>query len=318
VYATCLFCKNALGRNQALEHFPVGRRLAYDQIRGRLWVVCHRCARWNLSPLETRWDAIEEAERAFRATRRRIATDNIALGRLPGGLELVRIGVPPRLELATWRYGDQFGRRRRKYIAYSGLGLAATAVPFLGQLGLGALLPLTKHDTWSAALVPAHGALEWYLRVHHRVPDPEDPRRRPFLSVQVAEPARLRGVAAQRALAALLPYANATGGSARRVRQAVAVIESSASLNQLVYSAAASNDARAMVQASYLTRLPGPIRLALEMAVHEDDERRAMEGELAVLEERWREAEEIAAIADALMVPAHTEARLEALRRRKD
>jgi hypothetical protein len=43
--------------------------------------------------------------------------------------------------------------------------------------------------------------------------------------------------------------------------------------------------------------------LALEIALHEEQERRAMEGELAVLAEAWREAEEIAAIADDLLVP---------------
>ena len=40
--------------------------------------------------------------------------------------------------------------------------------------------------------------------------------------------------------------------------------------------------------------------LALEMALHEETERRAMEGELAALTEMWRQAEEIAAIADRL------------------
>lgn len=40
--------------------------------------------------------------------------------------------------------------------------------------------------------------------------------------------------------------------------------------------------------------------LALEMALHEETERRALEGELAVLEAAWRDAEEIAAIADVL------------------
>ncbi|HEX8904114.1 MAG TPA: hypothetical protein VF771_04690, partial [Longimicrobiaceae bacterium] len=40
--------------------------------------------------------------------------------------------------------------------------------------------------------------------------------------------------------------------------------------------------------------------LALEMALHEEQERRAMQGELALLESAWREAEEIAAIADKL------------------
>ena len=38
------------------------------------------------------------------------------------------------------------------------------------------------------------------------------------------------------------------------------------------------------------------------MAVHEEQERRALEGELAELEAAWQEAEEIAAIADTLLV----------------
>jgi hypothetical protein len=37
------------------------------------------------------------------------------------------------------------------------------------------------------------------------------------------------------------------------------------------------------------------------MVLHEEDEHRAMEGELATLEKRWREAEEIASIADSLL-----------------
>ncbi len=40
--------------------------------------------------------------------------------------------------------------------------------------------------------------------------------------------------------------------------------------------------------------------LALEMAVHDELERDAMQGELSALEEAWRQAEEIAAIADRL------------------
>jgi hypothetical protein len=50
--------------------------------------------------------------------------------------------------------------------------------------------------------------------------------------------------------------------------------------------------------------LPAAQRLALEMALHEEAERRALDGELAELETAWRDAEEIAAIADNLLVPA--------------
>ena len=57
-----------------------------------------------------------------------------------------------------------------------------------------------------------------------------------------------------------------------------------------------------------VTNMRKPTRLALEMALHEEQERRALEGELWVLEQAWREAEEIAAIADKLLLPAGTDA----------
>ncbi len=50
-------------------------------------------------------------------------------------------------------------------------------------------------------------------------------------------------------------------------------------------------------QGKVLSRIQG---IALEMALHEARERRALEGELAQLEEEWREAELLARIADAL------------------
>jgi hypothetical protein len=49
-----------------------------------------------------------------------------------------------------------------------------------------------------------------------------------------------------------------------------------------------------------IARLPLETRLAVEMAVNEENERRALEGELALLELEWKEAEEIAGIADRL------------------
>ncbi len=98
MYSTCLFCHADLGRNEVIEHFPVGRRLAYDAANGRLWVVCRRCERWNLTPQEERWEAIDDAERLFRGTRLRTSTENVGLARLQDGTELVRIGVPLRPE----------------------------------------------------------------------------------------------------------------------------------------------------------------------------------------------------------------------------
>ena len=45
------------------------------------------------------------------------------------------------------------------------------------------------------------------------------------------------------------------------------------------------------------------VRLALEMAAFEDQERLALEGELAGLEAAWRDADELAGIADRLLEP---------------
>src|SRR5215208_1146468 len=149
MYRTCLFCSSALGSNEAVEHFPVGRRLAFDAAKGRLWVVCRKCERWNLTPLEERWEAIEECERAFRATRLRVSTDQIGLARLKEGLELVRIGEPQRPEMAAWRYGDQFGRRRRRQYLMGGgvvliVGAIVVAGPMMGVIGAGAISPLSN------------------------------------------------------------------------------------------------------------------------------------------------------------------------------
>jgi hypothetical protein len=66
MYRHRTFCSKDLGTNQVLEAFPVGRRLAFDAHQGRLWVVCPTCERWNLTPLEERWEAVEGCERHFR------------------------------------------------------------------------------------------------------------------------------------------------------------------------------------------------------------------------------------------------------------
>jgi hypothetical protein len=110
MYSTCLFCNGPLGANEQIAAFPVGRRLAYDPARGRLWVICDRCGRWNLSPLDERWEAIDECERLFRGTFLRYSTDNIGLARIEEGLELVRIGPALLPEIASWRYGARIQR----------------------------------------------------------------------------------------------------------------------------------------------------------------------------------------------------------------
>src|SRR5918998_3172363 len=194
MYHHCLFCQHDLGANETVEQFPVGRRLAFDGAKGRLWVVCPRCARWNLTPLEERWEAIDQCERHYRGTRLRASTDNVGLARLRGGLELVRIGAPLRPEFAAWRYSARFGRRRRDAQLVAGAGAALTvaagvaAAPIVGPvLAMGALSVVALPGiTTALAVVPILGtlALRDYLqndRVVGRVVTPE----RRMLTVRV-------------------------------------------------------------------------------------------------------------------------------------
>lgn len=137
MYSTCLFCAASLGTNEAMETFPVGRSVAFDAWHGRLWAVCRRCGRWNLAPLEERWEAVETAERMFTDARTRVHSENIGLCRLPDGTRLVRVGKALPDELAAWRYGRQLVSRRRRNLVVTTAGAAGA----LGAAGILVGLP---------------------------------------------------------------------------------------------------------------------------------------------------------------------------------
>lgn len=346
MYSTCLFCHAPLGANESIEHFTVGRRLAFDAAKGRLWVVCGQCERWNLTPLEERWEAIEECERQFRGTKLRVSTDQVGMARLRDGTTLVRIGAPQRPEMAAWRYGDQFGRRRRRYavttasVAVAAVGVMA-AGPLVGIAG-GTIVNLynvgsairgrrtvvrLKFDDRAAVRVNAF-TLE-RVELH---PDPEygyalevpvartwRERReiygRGWWRRLHAESLTITGDEAVRAARVLLPAINVSGGRAATVRSAVELLEQTPRTSEIFTRFAREEPQRKRLtwsprtgrfltrqEGGNLARLHAAQRLALEMALHEDDERRALEGELAELEARWKEAEEIAAISDDLLV----------------
>jgi hypothetical protein len=346
MYSTCLYCNNALGSNEVVETFPVGRRLAFDQAKGRLWVVCRKCEKWNLSPLEERWEAIETCERLFHDARKRVSTDNIGLARLNEGLELVRIGEPMRPEFAAWRYGDQFGRRRTKAIVL-GVGAAAVGGGILiaGSVagvmsgggyamwqGVSALVDVARKKRRLAIVTAPNGqkltvrgehaektrivlgdphAEGWSLDLHHK-----------------EGRIRLEGEHARRATALIMPKVNAGGASRDKVQTAVQRIESSGDPQRFLQWMALSPHPASPQPTSWswagnkknanpsgLSKLPLETRLAVEMAVNEENERRALEGELALLELEWKEAEEIAGIADRLGNESVDE-EFEALKRR--
>ena len=338
MYSTCLFCHASLGANEAIEYFPVGRRLAFDPARGRLWVVCRTCERWNLSPLEDRWEAIEECERRFQTTRMRVSTDNIGLAKLGEGLELVRVGPALRPEFAAWRYGDQFGRRRRRTMLQAGLGLGALGAVVVGGTMAGAGVGGFGWMVFQAAQRIIHGNpravvghVPWrdgetiaVRRSHlkHTRWRIDDHTNEPSLAIAFKRGlVTLTGEEARRQAGILIVHANRRGGTRRQVEAAVERIQEAGSAEAVVAAMATRRQPPPMWTKAEKVADVEPFgiaaerRLAFEMALHEEQERRALEGELKALEQAWQNAEEIAKIADNLLIPDTAE---EWLRKQRD
>lgn len=343
MYSTCLFCNQSLGTNTALGSFPVGRRLAFDASRGRLWVVCRKCERWNLTPLDERWEAVEEAERLYRDTRKRVATAQIGLARLADGTDLVRIGEPLRPEFAAWRYGDQFGRRRTRQFLFAGAGLAGIGAVLVGGATFGVSV---ASFGWLASRMGQQviqGSDEKIVaRIRTAAGDVLAVRRR-HLAESTLEHAsdgalaidlryrngrsRFEGPEALRIASLVIPTVNRFGGSRSTVAAAVGEIEQVGGPEQYVARLARRGAGmtavrgkphrfghRGRVGKTGLYGLPAVDRLALEMSLHEDAERRAIAGDLEALTHAWHDAEEIAAIADDMFLPAGVRSAFERMR----
>lgn len=358
MFATCLTCNRHLGRNEEIGAFPVGLRLAWDAGRGRLWVVCTACGGWNLSPLEERWEAIEQCERAFRGTHLRVSTDTIGLARLPSGLELIRVGRAPRAEVAAWRYGRKLlppGLRGEKVRGHaisgadrvlgSAFSAAARLLPSLRRRGDPATWLRIRADPGRvvhAVELPSGGRALIRLRHLERAELVRPERTEPW-HLSVPHEAGLLRLASEQGLRTagkLLAALNGSWITAEQVRGAIRRLDEAgdpdgyfarvaalalrtswgrlpdAPRGEPILPPGASDMERLALMLTNrafwargaigsdprmsLPRLPVVDRLALEMAAHEDSERAALEGELAELARAWREAEEIAQIADAL------------------
>jgi len=331
LYHSCLYCAESLGRNDLLELLPIGRRLAFDPGKGRLWVICRGCVRWNLVPFDSRLETIDACERIFRDTHTRFSTDNIGLARHAEGLELIRIGPALRPEFAAWRYGFELRRRRRaeNRLGADTLGainwvLTALSGKQLGPLPLreitaGAMRALRQHsmlrDPWTDQLVQvpyvalvqaclkADREARWQLEVPY-VTGAEH-----FLNVVGAYLPSIRdfptlglfsGPQLLPTLGRMLPALGAQVSGKSHVEEAVRLVEMASSPERL-FEYVVGRPLRFATQREYPLRdVPVEIRLAIEMVAHEDTERRAMEGELKLLERQWREADEVAEISDRL------------------
>jgi hypothetical protein len=377
MYTTCLFCSASLGTNEAIETFAVGRGIAFDAWRGRLWAVCARCGRWNLAPIETRWEAVEQAERLFTDSRTRVQSENIGLCRLRDGTRLIRVGRALPGELAAWRYGGQLLSRRRRNLALTaagvaGVGAVVAGLPLLISAGAPLMLanagvqiynaynmgvrqnrvvlrvPPERSPTGDELVVRRVHLHESVLTASDsgdigvRLPTPKllHPWKRPAMSPKQAhgEPFDITGPEARRLLARSMTDYNIRGAKQADVENALALITAAGGPDEFARTVAGTGAAitRSRPQSGWarpgqsntpsLKQVMGTFRgevipvkkykdpfdrdgrpqmthveaLALEMALNEESERHALEGELAALEAAWREAEEIASIADSL------------------
>jgi hypothetical protein len=321
---TCLFCHQPFPANQTLERFVSGRRIAYDPVRGRLWAVCPSCDRWTLAPFEMRWEVLEDLERLTRDRARLLAeTDEIALLQVED-LEIVRVGRAGLREESWWRYGREFSARRRSVKREVRKGRVREALVTLLVAGF-PLWGVVDPKHWiGQARAKKFGRVAWQGQVKcdrcgtslRQVYFDERSqlllRSAPYGVVafwhgcaRCAAEAdseegehghRITGVAAEHLLRRLLAHANFAGGTDAMVRAAMDLVEQYPTTDDLV---------RQVCQRGYsLGALTVQRTFALEIAANAEVERQLLVLELEELESRWREEEEIAAIADGILTPA--------------
>lgn len=306
MYHRCLFCHSRFATNAEFPELPIGRRIAFDPVRGRLWVVCRRCDGWNLSPFDRRIETIDQCEALWEEAKRVDTTPGITLFRTGKGVELLRVGEDTRAEFTSWRLGSRFMHRQGIRGIQLGLGLGIAGLVVAGAVktfgvvvGIyGVVLlsvyfervwnrpivqvptapgpwPVTRRDLRRAVWFPGHGS--GVLRI---------PKGGPVWT----------GADAAVPLMLMMPLINRSGGSRRQRARAVALLESLKDPLEMFGYAAERWPGR-------LRSMPIDARLALEMATNEQVERDNVEGDLESLADAWHEAEETAAIADSLLIP---------------
>jgi hypothetical protein len=310
MYRTCAFCNGKLDGDGGPSGLGVGRRLAFDESKGRLWVICPRCSRWNLAPLDDRLERIESLARAAADGRVAAATEQVALIRWQR-YDLVRVGTPHRLEFATWRYGERLRARRREQlkvmvpVTIVTVGLAvAVNVQTGGSLGVfvwnfprllrGVYTELVGRRPVTLAEPPVceRCGRVMLLRAKHvryaRVVRQQQADVALILSCPVChgEGAMLGGPDAHVALRQGLTYLALTHRGRQRAADAARLVEGAGGPDELI---------RDVARRELTLRSLGPERrLALEMAVEE-------RAEVEALARQWQDAEELAAIADGVL-----------------
>ncbi len=316
---TCVFCDHDLGDPRT--------RPAFDPWLGRLWRVCPSCRRWNVTPLEERWETMEELERAARdAGRALLRTEHLDLVDT-GTQQLIRVGRAPRPELAGWRYGDLLPHAHARgllaWLRRLVLGMPSSAFGYNAGHGLGMFDPVTT-DKWFASpfLDDALTLTAAFLHVPltESCPACGGPLALAPWQFQGLRLTTVSGEAAVVASCALCEQEVAVAAAEARpaLRLGLAIVNRRLVAGPTVTEAARHLD-RTEGPAGFLHRLgraeltlgeiPARDRLTLGMALDE-------QSEAELLESEWREAEELAGIADGQLteVPGFEEFRRRVLR----
>lgn len=325
MFTSCAFCAGEIGGDGGASGLGVGRRFAFDGWKSRAWVICQRCARWNLTPFDERLEVIAALDRMAAGGRVAATTEQVALIRV-GPYDVVRVGQPPRVEMATWRYGERIKARQREKmkvvvpvaIAVVGLTVAVNIAAggsmgaFMGQI------PNLSNSIYMGIVgnrkIPIESPIcarcgsVMVLRNRHVKEARLQRGSRTDLALLLmcrrckGEGALLEGTDAQAALRGGLTYQNLRRSSKLKKKASEAATQVDA------YGGAELFLARQAMREAKVGTYKGAEALALEMAIDE-------QLELRELEQQWHAAEEIADIADNLLVDPAVE---EALKRLKE
>ncbi len=325
MYADCAFCSGSLGGDGGQSGLPVGRRFAFDPWKSRAWVICAKCGRWNLTPLDTRLDSIAALERMAGTGRVAATTAQVSLVRV-GAYDVVRVGQPPRIEYATWRYGERLKAREReklKVIVPATIVVVGGMVAFNAAVGgaMGGMVgnvPTLVNAIYTGVVGNRRVAIEpplcdrcgtvLTLRNKHVEHARLTHTATSDLALLLSCPkcrsygALIEGADAETALRAGLTFANLKKGKKlkKKAEEAAGYVER--------YGGPEEYIRRATRLEPIVKSLAATEALAVEMAVDEA-------AELHELERQWRQAEEIAEIADDLLPDRRVE---EELKRLKD
>lgn len=184
-------------------------------------------------------------------------------------------------------------------------------------------IPLRRGELFRSHLEPQEDGVA--LRIDGSAFGPDHPLR---------DGITLTGDAARRTLARALVDYNSRGGSATQVSNAIAALTAAGGISSFLVRATAQRPVLARASAAWpgqpytlrqilgtfrneklpvrrlradfgdgLPRMDRVTALAVEIALNQESERAALDGELVALEQAWREAEEIAAIVDRILTP---------------